>query len=234
MNKDLGFLAFSLLSWGLLLHSVWIALGLLLLLGMLFYFLFRTKETGLPLAVLLTGLGFLSGEEFDIKATLRYLIWVIGGLVAGILIMMFFDQIFLGDALFAWRFETIKENLKFNMVSQVDKIFAFNYYQIFADRLDTFTVGIFFFMSIPLHAKKQINFTKIIWLFPLATIVFLVLSLLRGPGVVVDRYLIPVLPYFCVLAAQLFKIEGYKSKKKFLLIRKNLMIFQTKFRNMNL
>ncbi|NPV85007.1 MAG: hypothetical protein HPY45_03225 [Anaerolineae bacterium] len=185
-------------------------------LGMLFYFLYRTKETGFPLLILLVGLGFLSGEKFDWKSALYSAVWVFAGGAAGIVLMMLADQAVLGDALFAWRLETIRENLRFNITSQVDKNFAFNYYQIFADRLDVFTVGLFYLVSFFTVGKTQSNFIKVVWLFPLATIVFLVLTLLRGPGVIVDRYLIPILPYYCVLAAQNFRLEEEYSKKKYL------------------
>jgi hypothetical protein len=176
------------------------------LLGFLFYLAIRTKETGLPFAVLILGLGWYQGDQYNLKLLIKEFKWVLAGIAAGVILMITLDYLFLGDALFAFRLQNVKEYLKFNLFSLVEAE-NYNLFFMHIDKLDMYNIFLLFFVSGFLLWDKQSKYEKTLYLVPLFTVVFLIFSLLRGPGIIQSRYLIPVLPLLCILASMPFKLE---------------------------
>jgi hypothetical protein len=175
------------------------------LLGMLLYLAFRSKETSLPFAILLIGFIFIEESGFLVKPFLKRLVWAVAGAAAGLILMTLLDYIVLGDILFSLRLNNIREHMQFNLVSGVEQI-GYNYFLMISDKLEMFNTFLLFAVSAVILRNTQTRYEKTLYLIPLATISFLVASLLRGPGIIESRYLIPVLPLLCILAAQVFRV----------------------------
>lgn len=187
--------------------------ALYILMGLLLYLAFRTKETSLPLGIVLVGLGFLDGDGFDWRYFIKRIAWVLAGILSGILLMSLLDLIVLGDIGFSFRLQNIREHMKFNLVSEVVQE-RNNYFLMANETVDMYSALLLYLISGIFYRERSDRFIKVLYLAPLAFLGFLVTSLLRGPGVMESRYLIPILPLMCVLAAQLFTIGANETQRR--------------------
>lgn len=195
---------------------------LLISLGAVIYFAFRTKETGISLGILLLGLGFLDSNEFNwrtyLKKLLKDLRWVAIGIVSGLILMTILDQIFLGDALFSLRPSNIEKLLNFNtkwmVTERVRKSDRFGYLvnEIAKNPslLGPFTL---YLLSIYYPKEQRHSYIKIVWLLPLALLVFLFIT----SWFPIPRFFIPVLPIISILSAQFLVFEKEKSRTKIII-----------------
>jgi hypothetical protein len=185
--------------------------ALFILLGLLFYLAFRTKETSLPLGIIFVGMGFLDGDNYDWRHFIKRMAWVLAGVISGLLLMSFLDLIMLDDIGFSFRLQNIREHLKFNLVSSVVQE-RNNYFLMANETVDMYSVFLLYLISGIFLREQHNRYIKLLYLTPLIFIGFLAASLLRGPGVMESRYLIPILPLLCILAAQIFTIGANETR----------------------
>lgn len=181
------------------------------LMGALFYFSMRSKETAVILSFLFIGYGFLNTERFSWRDMVKSLLFVIIGIAAAVIGMMVLDQLVLGDAL--WTLYGIQENMRLNFIGYIERV-DYNYLLLMSDGLDTFTAMILFMVSGILLFKRFSWYERILYLFAIAQVLFLTAALLRGPGVIEARYLIPTLPLICVMATLIFKLDEPATTKQ--------------------
>jgi hypothetical protein len=206
---------FSLMLFAVLIVTIYVLIPrtnqyrtlLLVVLGALLYLAFRTKEAGLSFAVVILGLGWVQGSQYDLKELLKAIKWIVAGAAISAILMIALDHFLMGDALFAFRPQNIKDYLKFNLISVV-AVENYNLFLMYIDKLDMYNVLLLYFVSGFLLWDERSNYKKTLYLVPLAMIVVLVVSLLRGPGIMQSRYLIPLLPLLCILASLPFKVDG--------------------------
>lgn len=177
-------------------------LPLLVLLGLVFFFGLKTKETSFAIGVLLLGLGFESDGRYRVARLFRNGLAVLAGMVAGQVVFMILDQAILGDALFGLRPENWQRLLTFNLREEFQRT-AGNYLQNLAGNEALVLTVLALFAA----AQPEVRDTpqkKIVWLLPVAVISFLTLTMISGGWGVLPRYTLIMAPILSVLAACYF------------------------------
>lgn len=183
---------------------------IIVILGLLFFWAIKSKETGICMGFLFFGLGEDKTGTRNINRFAKDIGWVCVGMVIGCVLLMTLDQIFLGDALFSMRPSSIKG------------LFAFNTGEYIHDQKNqswftTLSLGpaltvfmLYILVGRKLHDKSPSRHEICAWLIPLAVMFFLTASSIRIRCGSVPRFLFPAIAGLCVWAAQFlnFKISG--------------------------
>lgn len=184
---------------------------LLGLLGLVLALAYRTKETTLPSAVLLLGL-FFEGNAFQFKPGLRKLLWVLLGVILGILLMGLFNHLVLKDFFFGLRLSDYSEYFNTYVDRAIVDLDARTYedwYRFFF--LGSHQLAFLLYIISGIRAVKQLSFDRrIAWLAPLACIFFVIVSI-GNRYTYETRFVLPVLPGVAMLAPQfLVELDGKK------------------------
>lgn len=188
---------------------------LLAALGCAFFLAFKTKETTLPVGVVFLGLGLVNSNRIDLRAFWKNFRFVLAGLAAGVVFIIILNAINLGDPLFGFKTANV-QTLSSSLVSEADKG-SDNWYTSFI--LPQMALLFLLFVASAFKSFGRLDFeTKVLWFIPLALVALLSLSEARGGLGIRDRYMLPALPVFCLLAPQFLDFEipySVKEKLKF-------------------
>ncbi len=188
---------------------------LLAALGFAFFMAFKTKETTLPVGVVFLGLGLLNGNRIDLRGFWRNFRFVLAGLAVGVVFIIMLNAINLGDPLFGFKSSNV-QTLSSSLVSEADKG-SDNWYTSFI--LPQMALLFLLFIASAFKSFARLDFEyKLLWFIPLALVVLLSLSEARGGLGIRDRYMLPALPVFCLLAPQFLDFEiplSVREKLKF-------------------
>lgn len=195
---------------------------LLGLFGLLFFLSVRSKETTLALVVLFAGFLFNAQGKVEWRLFFKRLGFILLGVLAGVLLFMLLNGIFLKDAWFGLR---LKEYFKFKS-TYVDTNIAEESKTIanwFTDYLFNGMLYIFlaYILSGVRVVHKQDLPLRLPWLVPLAFVFILSAIIGFSKWGVVERHIFPALPLICAFAPQLIrhpKIETRKDLLKFVLV----------------
>ena len=184
-------------------------------LGFAFFLAFKTKETTLPVGVVFLGLGLLDGNRIDLRGFWKNFRFVLAGLAAGVVFFILLNAINLGDPLFGFKSSNVQQ-LSSSLVSEADKG-SDNWYTSFI--LPQMALLFLLFIASAFKSFGRLKFEyKLLWFIPLGLVVLLSLSEARGGLGIRDRYMLPALPVFCLLAPQFLDFEipySFKEKIKF-------------------
>ncbi len=183
---------------------------MVILLGLLFFWAVKSKETGICSIVLFCGLG-RDEDVFSLKRFFKDAGLVLVGMLAGCILLMMLDGIFIRDFFFSVRPSSIANVLGTNInaptgaydpyYSQRPIISWFNYMT---------TTPLFPLLVFYILAAKQSSVIggvrkRLLSIVPLITLVFL--TYIRSSFTVLPRYFSPALPVLCVFAAQFFDFD---------------------------
>lgn len=180
-------------------RSPWLLAGM----GLIFFFLFKTKESGIPFGVLFLGLGFEKDGRYHWKRLLQRALPVVGGFLAGILLFFALDGIFLHDPWFGVRLENWQALLRFNTRGEIARLEE----NWVGNAVNSGSILLYLLAALSLWLRRDETppALRMLWLLPLAVIVFLTMTLIQGSWNVIPRYMIPITPLLAVLAAQCYR-----------------------------
>lgn len=178
-------------------------------LGFTLYLAFKTKETTLPVAVLLLGLGWVENEGFNWRSLLKNLLWVACGAAVGIVFFGLLSWMILGDPFFGLR---ISEWIEFRNTYAVYSSRVLDTLNAMGDgNIDDWYQGYWFEITLlPFllylisgikGSRDRLMPRKLVYLVPLAYVVFMLISINNRLGYEL-RFGLPVLPVLSVLAVQ--------------------------------
>jgi hypothetical protein len=181
---------------------------ILVLLGLIFFWAVKSKETGICFAVLFLGLGRDNQNRLYINRLIKDLGWVLCGILAGSFLLMCLDAAFVGDFWFSVRPANIRQLFGGNLgepffepqVWTAESWFAF-----FTTRPVFVLFILYVITGFTSHAKGLSTREKLIWIVPLFLMLFLTFS--RRGWYVVPRYFVPAMPVMAIFAAQFFNFE---------------------------
>jgi hypothetical protein len=172
--------------------------------------------TAICMGVLFFGLGVERTGIFRFKRFMRDIGWVCVGMVAGSVMLMLLDQIFMGDAFFSVRPSTIKELLASNLVEYKPKP-NMNWY-MFQSGEALFGPGLLYLLiGWWMNRENWSRARMVTWLIPVALLVSMKLMWMLAERLfIIGRYFAPAIPVICVWAAQFFKfdVSGWLSAGK--------------------
>jgi len=177
----------------------------IILLGLIFFWAVKSKETGICMAVLFFALCRNQAETFGISRFIRDVGRVCLGALAGSILLMALDKAFMGDAWFSVRPANIKSLLSFNIGEFAHDQKNESIYTIVS------LSPLFPAFLLYLLAGRQIPDTNLsrhkraAWLIPLAVLCFLAVAVVRARCGSAERHLVPAIPGICIWAAQFFR-----------------------------
>jgi len=188
-------------------------------LGFVLYLAFKTKETTLPAAVLLIGLGWVNGERFNFNRLMKNALWVLCGVLGGMAFFGILSWIFLGDPFFGLRISEWREFLSTYAVYSSRVLETMNALE--TGNLDDWYKGYWFeFTLLPFLFylisgfqldRKVCYARKLLWLPPLTYTLLLIVLINNRLGYEI-RFGLPVLPVLAVLAPQFIDIRWPETK----------------------
>jgi hypothetical protein len=185
---------------------------MMILLGLLFFWAVKSKETGICMVVLFFGLGRDENDMFVLKQFFKDIGLVFLGMLAGCILLMMLDFAFIGDAFFSVRPSSIMNVLNSNFFiptgeydpyySQRPIISWFNY----MTTTPLFPLFILYLLAAktPSEPGRRIRI-RLLSIVPLFTLIFL--TYIRSSFTVLSRYFAPSLPLLCVFASQFFDLD---------------------------
>ena len=184
------------------------------LFGLLLFLSFKTKETTLPAAVLLIGFGWSEEGTFNLQFLLKNMLWVVGGVFAGVILFVMLNGILLGDPLFGLRLNDWRDFFGTYVSHAADSVWHADHrdwYQGYWFEHTLIPFVLFIISGVIINHKTHIT-RKLVWSVPLAFIAFLVLTINIRFGYM-PRFGLPILPVLCVLAAQFVDLKWFESVK---------------------
>ena len=188
--------------------------------GILFYLAFKTKETTMPVAIVLIGLGWVGDKKFNWRLLFKNLLWVFAGVLTGIIIFAFLSWAILGDPFFGLR---ISEWQEFRNTYAVYSSNVFATLNAMEDGvmddwykgywLEYAMLPFLLFLISGFLAGREVSYRRrVLWLVPLAFIVLMIFTINNRLGYE-SRFGLPVLPVISVLAAQFISLQVPKGKE---------------------
>lgn len=183
---------------------------LLSLLGFLFFLAFKTKETTLPIGILLIGLSINNENSLSWKIFLKRFVFVFMGVCAAILFFAILSWIFLGDPFFGMRpYEFSKFMGTYIPATLQDEKYSGtgNWFisQMFKDLWIPFTLYLISGI-IPNPNSKTNHGINLIWLVPLLAVIVVILSVGNLYGYM-QRFVYPAIPVICFLGPQFLNLD---------------------------
>ena len=182
---------------------------IIMLLGLIFFWAVKSKESGICLGVLFLGLGQDESGVRSIKRFAGDIGWAFSGVVLGGVLLMFMDLIFMGDFLFSVRPANIKAILSSNIhgpsASAVAQRISVSWFTFFTTR-PIFVPFLLYLLVGWWSPTRKFSFReKIAWIFPLVLMVFL--RYIRTGFYIIPRYFTPAIPIVSIWAAQFFAFD---------------------------
>jgi hypothetical protein len=193
-------------------QSKWLLAGL----GFLFFLAFKTKETTLVTALLFIGLGFEDGR-FHFKAFLNRMVYVVAGLLGGIVFFALLCWIMLGDPLFGWRLSNLRDFLSAYVgpttaQSQTQAVSA-NWFTAYLLGAIYIPFILYLISGFQVHPEPEWG-QKLVWWLPLAVVCFVSLFTSTSWG---PNYIMAALPIISLLGPQFLELslpEGHRERMK--------------------
>ncbi|HPS55476.1 MAG TPA: hypothetical protein PLP05_07760, partial [Sedimentisphaerales bacterium] len=182
------------------------------LLGMIFLWAVKSKETGICLAPLFLSLGQDSSGSRSFKRFITETKFAITGILSAYLILMLCDLVFMGDFFFSLRPSSWNDVLGFNFrVHPKDKPMT-SWYSYISSLALFGPFLLYIIAGCKLPEKDPTGKKAFAWLVPLVVLFFL--GFIRGRWHIVPRYIAPIIAGVCVWAGQFFEFD-FKDKKFF-------------------
>lgn len=188
--------------------------------GFLLYLAFKTKETTLPVAVLLLGLGWIGEDGFSWRGLLKNWLWVACGVAGGMVFFGILSWFILGDPFFGLR---VSEWVEFRNTYAVYSSRVLDTLNALGDgNIDDWYQGYWFQVTLLpflLYLISGIKGSrdayvprKLLYLVPLAYAVFMLISINNRLGYEL-RFGLPVLPVLSVLAVQFIDLKAPEGER---------------------
>ena len=188
----------------------------LIVLGVLAFLGFKTKETTIFVNMLLMGFIIDQDARWQWKNILEIIKPLLIGAAAGIVIFMLMDGLILGDPFFAIRPSTFGAIFTHYDFGQVFYDGPASWYDEYF--LDDLLLPFLLFLAGGLCLKEKTNIQrKLVWMYPLVMAVFVTLNMIKIPWGFIERFYFPALPVVAMLAPQVLRFNLPEKKKDRLL-----------------
>lgn len=191
---------------------------LLGLLGFLYFFAFKSKETAVLVGFIFLGFGFNGSPKFEFRRFLGRIPVFLAGFAVGIGVFAILNQLFVGDALwgirpadFAAYLNVTGENARF---MPVDDNF------LSGSQLTMLIVPFLLYLIFGITLNEDFSKPKkLVWSYPLVLIVFLTVALIFASGfATTDRFFFPALPALCIFASQVIPFHAIQGKRDWIFL----------------
>lgn len=180
---------------------------LLMAIGLIFFWVFETKETAWVSAILLAALGFDLEEKFDYRLFWTRFKMVLGGAAVGILIYMVLNGIFLKDFFFGLRPSQLSDFFRHWMGEDAHLLSAANWYQSVLFAKIPILFLLFIATILKVGGKDAPLPVKMTWSIPIVLILLLTIGQITSFFAIYDRLFLPGTVILSFTAPQFISYE---------------------------
>ncbi|MHC4158296.1 MAG: hypothetical protein ACYSSO_04370 [Planctomycetota bacterium] len=192
----------------------------IMILGLIFFWVMKSKETGICMAVLFLGLGEDGTGSFGVRRFVRDIGWACLGMLGGLVLLMVLDFSFMGDAWFSIRPSSIRDLLAFNVAEFAHEEYGGSVYRLSSRYpiLAAFLLYLFIGWKGPGGNRQRHN--KAAWFVPLALMFFSIAVTIRVKAISELRAFVPAVPGVCMWGAQFFRFRARGPEEPSSLLKK--------------
>lgn len=177
-------------------------------LGLIFFWAVKSKETGICLAVLFFGLGEDQKGGRSVGGFVRDIGWVCVGMLAGCVLLMLLDLIFMGDFFFSVSLSNLRLLFAFNFEPLKNPKPIMTWYTYLSLQPLLAPALLYLLVGWNMGRRSSAGHRKIAWLVPVGLLLFLdIEGLLRGHWHANPWYFNPAVGGICIWAAQFFQFN---------------------------
>ena len=178
----------------------------LIIIGAIFFWVVKSKETGICLAVLFLGMGRNEQGDFKFDRLWKDLGWAAVGIGAASFILMLLDACFLKDFFFSVRPSSIKGLMSYNTGEYIHDQKNSSWYTILS--MGPISAAFLFYLLAGFKASQNFaSKTRLFaWLIPLAVIFFITAIAIQIRADSTIRYIMPAVAIICSWAALCFYV----------------------------
>ena len=184
----------------------------IVILGLLFFWATKSKETGVTIGILFFALGFNSTGSWRLKNFIKEVAYVFLGMAVGCLLLMTLDLASMGDFLFSVRPSNFLHvlDVNFGIPGETQGPYyaarPLRSWFMYFSKMPLFTPFFLYVLVGWRNPERQLtDKEKIAWLFPLTMVLFL--TFIRSSFVVLPRYFAPAVPAVCIWASLFFQFD---------------------------
>jgi hypothetical protein len=193
------------------------------LLGALFFLALKTKETTIICGLLVLGFGFDHDGSWSLRRLRPYLVQLAAGFGLGIGVLILLNTFVLGLPLFGLTPAYLREFAGQLATSEGLNTEAADWYTGYLLPAAPL-VFVLYLLSGAKQRAKLSPAVMLVWLLPLAFILFLSFSMVKGDWGIRARHLFPILPVFASLAPQFLNVELPKLRREKLWLAGSLVV----------
>lgn len=190
----------------------------IMILGLIFFWAVKSKETGICVGILFLGLGENETGVRSVNRLVKDIGWVCLGMITGCVVLMSLDLVFMGDFWFSVRPSSIEGLMGFNTGEWPHDERGSSVYKLFS--LDPILLPFLLYLLVGWmpFGRRLSRHESIAWLVPFGVIFFMIAVTIRMKATAEYRYFMPAIPGICIWAAQFFNLSlirpEHKSKDK--------------------
>jgi hypothetical protein len=180
----------------------------IMMLGLIFFWAVKSKETGICMAVLFLGLGEDRTGSFSVRRFARDIGWIYLGILAGLMLLMLLDVVFMGDAWFSIRPSNIKGVFAYNTGEFAHDEKGVSLYRLLSGQPLLPAFLLYLFVGCRGFSKNLPRHKIAVWLIPLVVMFFLIAVSIRARTASPWRAFTPAIPGVCIWAVQYFRFRS--------------------------
>jgi len=192
----------------------------IMILGLIFFWAVKSKETGICMAVLFLGLGEERADCLRVGRFVRDVGWACIGMLAGFVLLMALDLAFMADAWFSIHPSNIRAVLAYNIAEFAHDEKGVSLYRVLSGQPILPAFLFYLFVGCTDFGKTLRRHEYIAWLIPLAVMFFLIAISIQVRTASPWRSFTPAIPGICIWAVQFFRFRAVGSEKPALLSKK--------------
>lgn len=190
----------------------------LILIGFWLFMCIKSKETTIFISALLVGFGFTGEDKCNWKEFFKSLLFVLIGFVAGLVTFMILSAIIVKDALWGIRISDWINYFKLSVPVSQTVGSPINWYVNGIANMILLPFILYVVSGVVQYNSEIPKAQKLLWLYPLLLIIFLVFAFINNGYKTEVRFLLPAMPLICILGIQIFDYEFMETWKHRLVI----------------
>jgi len=193
---------------------------IIMILGLIFFWAVKSKETGICMAVLFLGLGEDSTGARSVRRFIRDIGWACLGMLAGLALLVVLDLGFMADAWFSIRPSNIRGVFAYNTGQFAHDEKGVSLYTLLSGQPILPAFLLYLFIGWRTLGRNLQRHQSVAWLIPLAVIFFLIAVTIQARTASPWRAFMPATPGLCIWAAQFFQFRSSESEESVSLSKK--------------
>lgn len=183
------------------------------IMGLLFFFASKSKETSLLIIYIFLGFGFDDLQKFSLRYLLKKLPYFFAGFVAGMIVFFLLNLWIVKEPLWGLQLADLFSYIGIRGQNMGFPPFKDNF--LSGNLLKYMAVPFFLYLIFGVSQREDLfpKQSKILWSYPLVLVVFLtILLIFSSTFTVTDRFFFPAIPVMCIFASQVVTFDWITEK----------------------